>query len=293
MDRTTDLLGIYLQDRIDLLDNLILAAGVRYNLVDQDLTNNLTGEEINENYDNVTPNVGIVYQPIEPISLYANYSQSFVPNTEETDVDGQPLEPETGEGFDLGIKAEIVENRLSATLGYFNITKQNVAVNDPNDPEQTAFNATGEQQSEGFDLDLNGQIMPGWNIVASYAFIDAEVTEDDNPEFVGNKLTGIPDNSASLWTTYELQKGSLQGLGFGAGFNFVGERQGGLPNSFSVDSYFLTNAALFYSRDNWQARLNFDNLFDVDFIESVKTERTRFIYPGDPFTVRASVAVEF
>ena len=292
LDRTTDLLGIYLQDRIDILDNLILSAGVRYNLVDQDLTDNSTGEETNQNDNNLTPNVGIVYQPIEPISLYANYSQSFVPN-EEIDVDGQPLEPSTGEGFDMGIKTEIVKNRLSATLGYFNITKQNVVVDDPNDPEGFASIATGEQQSEGFDLDLSGQIIPGWNIVASYAFIDAEVTEDDNPEFVGSKLTGIPENSASLWTTYELQKGSLEGLGFGLGFNFVGERQGGLPNSFSVDSYFLTNAALFYSRDNWQARLNFDNLFDVDFIETANTSRTRFIYPGDPFTVRGSVAVEF
>ncbi|WP_158260677.1 TonB-dependent siderophore receptor [Pleurocapsa sp. CCALA 161] len=293
LDRTTDRLGIYLQDQIDLLDNLILAAGVRYDIVDLDLTDNLTGEETNQNDDAVTPNIGIVYQPIEPISLYANYSQSFVPNTENTDADGEPLEPETGEGFDVGIKAEILENRLSATLGYFNITKQNVAVNDPSDPVGSALIATGEQQSEGFDIDLSGQIMPGWNIIASYAFIDAEVTEDTDPEFVGSKLTGIPENSASLWTTYELQKGSLQGLGFGAGFNFVGERQGGLPNSFTTDSYFLTNAALFYSRDNWQVRLNFDNLFDVDFIESVNTSRTRFNYPGDPFTVRGSVAVEF
>lgn len=292
-DRTTDRLGIYLQDRIDLLDNLILAAGVRYDVVDLDLTDNLTGDETNQNDDAVTPNVGIVYQPIEPISLYANYSQSFVPNTENTDAEGEPLEPETGEGFDVGIKAEIVENRLSATLGYFNITKQNVAVNDPSDPVGSALIATGEQQSEGFDIDLSGQIMPGWNIIASYAFIDAEVTEDTDPELVGSKLTGIPENSASLWTTYELQKGSLEGLGFGVGFNFVDERQGGLPNSFSVDSYLLTNAALFYSRDNWQVRLNFDNLFDVDFIESVNTSRTRFIYPGDPFTVRGSVAVEF
>ena len=292
LGRTTDRLGVYLQDRIDLLDNLILAAGVRYDVVDLDLTDNLTGEETNQNDDKVTPNVGIVYQPIEPISLYANYSQSFVPNTQDTDADGQPLEPETGEGFDVGIKAEIVKNRLSATLGYFNITKQNVAVDDPNNPVGSAAIATGEQQSEGFDIDLSGQIMPGWNIIASYAFIDAEVTEDTDPELVGDKLVGIPENSASLWTTYELQKGSLQGLGFGLGFNFVGERQGGLPNSFSVDSYFLTNAALFYSRDNWQARLNFDNLFDVDFIETANTSRTRFIYPGDPFTVRGSVAVE-
>ena len=288
-ETTTDRLGIYLQDQIDILDNLILAAGVRYDTLNRDTTDNLTNEETDQNDDAVTPNVGIVYQPIEPISLYANYSQSFVPS-DDTDAEGQPLEPEEGEGFEIGIKSDIIENRLSGTLAYFNITKQNVATADPD--AAFASVSTGEQQSQGIDLDLSGRILPGWNVIASYAYIDAEVTEDNDPELVGSKLTGIPEHSASLWTTYELQSGNLQGLGFGTGFNFVGERQGGLPNSFEVDSYFLVNAAVFYRRDNWQARLNFDNLFDVDFIESVNTSRTEQIYPGEPFRVRASVSVE-
>ncbi|MEN9568592.1 MAG: hypothetical protein RLZZ69_3788, partial [Cyanobacteriota bacterium] len=186
---------------------------------------------------------------------------------------------------DVGIKAELLENRFSANLGYFNITKQNVAVSDPDFPE--AFIVTGEQQSEGFDFDLSGKIMPGWDIIASYAFIDAEVTEDTDPELVGNKLLGIPENSASLWTTYRIQSGSLEGLGFGGGFNFVGERQGGLPNSFTADSYFVTNAALFYDRDNWKIQLNFDNLFDTDFVESLGEDPTANDL-GEPFTVRAS-----
>ena len=292
----TDRLGVYLQDRIDILDNLIVAAGVRYDTVDQDTTNNLTGEETDRDDDAVTPNVGIVYQPIEPISLFASYSQSFVPN-EETDAEGQPLEPETGEGFDLGIKGDIIANRLSGTLAYFNITKQNIATTDPNDPLNSI--ATGEQQSQGVDLELSGRIMPGWNIIASYAYIDGEVTEDNDPELLGSRFSGIPEHSASLWTTYELQSKNLQGLGFGAGFNFVGERQGEIPNSFEVDSYFLVNAAVFYRRDNWQARLNFDNLFDIDYIESVAGStspagtRNTGIYPGEPLTVRGSVSVEF
>jgi iron complex outermembrane receptor protein len=96
-----------------------------------------------------------------------------------------------------------------------------------------------------------------------------------------------------LWTTYEIQQGGLQGLGFGGGFNFVGARQGGLPNSFEVDNYFLTNAAIFYRRNNWQGSLNIDNLFDVGYIESVGSTRTYGILPGNPFTLRASVSVEF
>ncbi|MEM7595197.1 MAG: TonB-dependent siderophore receptor, partial [Cyanobacteria bacterium P01_A01_bin.83] len=232
----TDRLGVYLHDRIDILDNLILSAGVRYDVVDQDTTENTTGEETNQNDDEVTPNVGIVYQPIEPISLFASYSQSFAPNA-AIDAEGEPLEPETGEGFDIGIKGDIIANRLSGTVAYFDITRQNVATTDPDNP--FFLISTGEQQSQGVDLELSGRIMPGWNIIASYAYIDGEVTEDNDPEVLGSRLPGIPEHSASLWTTYELQSGNLQGLGFGTGFNFVGERKGELPNSFEVDSFFL------------------------------------------------------
>jgi iron complex outermembrane receptor protein len=287
-DITTDRLGIYLQDQIDILDNLIVLAGLRYDIVDRDTTDILDDSETNQYDDALTPRIGIVYQPIESISLYANYSRSFTPNF-ATDAQGEPLDPEEGEGFEVGIKANLIENRLSATLAYFDITKQNVATADPDTPFASV--ATGEQRSQGIDFDLIGEILPGWNIVASYAFIDAEVTED-NTDIVGNRLDGIPEHSASLWTTYEIQSGDLQGLGFGLGFNFVGERQGDLDNSFEVDSYFLTNVAVFYRRERWQVRLNVDNLFDVDFIESVGNSRVRGIYPGEPFTIRASVSVE-
>jgi iron complex outermembrane receptor protein len=286
---TLDQLGIYVQDQIDILDNLILVAGLRYSTVNRETTNILTDEETNQYDDALIPRIGIVYQPIEPISLYANYSRSFAPNF-ATNAQGQPLEPEEGEGLEVGIRAELIENRLSSTLAYFNITKQNVATADPNDPFASV--AVGEQQSQGIDFSLTGEILPGWNVVASYAYIDAEVTKD-NTNIVGNRLRGVPEHSASLWTTYEIQSGDLQGLGWGLGFNFVGEREGDVANSFRVDSYFLTNAAVFYQRNNWQVRLNINNLFDVDYIKAVGNNRIRGIYPGDPFTVRASISVNF
>jgi iron complex outermembrane recepter protein len=142
------------------------------------------------------------------------------------------------------------------------------------------------------ELDIAGEILPGWNVIASYAYIDAEVTED-NVIPQGNRLFNTPEHSASLWTTYEIQRGDMQGLGFGLGFNFVGERQGDLANSFRVDSYFSTNAALFYRRDNWRLALNVKNLFNTDYITSTNNSRTAQIEPGAPFTIVGSVSVEF
>ena len=291
-DVSNNRLGIYLQDKIDLLDNLILLAGLRYDTFDQTITDNLNNTEVTQDSDAFTPRVGIVYQPIEAISLYTNYSQSFNPKPFFYDrtIDGSLLEPESGEGFEVGVKSEIVTNRLAATIAYFNISRENVAVEDEFNP--FAAVVIDEQQSHGVELDLTGEIQPGWNMIASYAYIDSEVTEDDNPDSIGSRFPNIPEHSASLWTTYEIQQGDLAGLGLGVGLNYVGERQGGLPNSFEVDSYFLTNAALFYNRQNWQLRLNFNNLFDVDFIEAVDTSTVRGIDPGRPFEVRGSIAVQ-
>ena len=205
-------------------------------------------------------------------------------------MDGNPFEPEQGEGFEVGVKAEFLDGELLATLAYFDITKQNVATGDPNNPFFSV--ATGEQQSQGVELDLTGEILPGWNVIASYAYTDAEVTED-NTVPVGNRLFNVPEHSASLWSTYEIQSGDLAGLGFGLGFNFVGEREGDLDNSFELDSYFLTNAAISYRRDRWRAALNIRNLFDIDYIAGNRGNRVAFNEVGDPFTIIGSVSVKF
>ncbi|ERN42434.1 TonB-dependent siderophore receptor [Rubidibacter lacunae KORDI 51-2] len=293
-DIQSDRLGVYLQNQIELLDGLILLAGIRYDTVEQITTSKPSlsapfESETTRNDDAWTPRVGIVYQPVEFLSLFASYSQSFTPSLDTTS-SGDPLEPERGEGFELGVKAEFLDGNLFANLAYFDITRQNVATQDPLDP--FALVATGKQRSRGIELDVVGEISPGWNVIASYAYIDAEVTED-NLIPVGNRLFNVPEHSASLWTTYEIQRGNLQGLGFGLGFNFLGEREGDLNNSFQVDDFFLTNAAIFYRRDNWRFALNAKNIFDIDYIASTNNSRTNAIEPGAPFTIIGSVAVEF
>ena len=294
-DSQNDALGVYVQNQIALLDNLKLLAGVRYETVEQETTNNPTdlnpnGSESTRNEDAFTPRVGLVYQPIEELSIYGSYTTSFVPNTATT-VDGDILEPERGEQFEIGARSELLDGRLTANLAFFNITKQNVAAPDPDDPTNTFSVATGEQRSRGIELDIAGEILPGWNIIANYAYTDAEITEDE--DFEGNRLTDAPEHNVNLWTTYDIQDGPLAGLGFGLGFNFVGERSGDLANSFEADSYFLTNAAVSYERDNWRAALNIRNLFDVDYIESTGVNRTFGIAPGESLTLIGSFAIEF
>ncbi|WP_042341136.1 TonB-dependent siderophore receptor [Calothrix sp. PCC 7507] len=286
--------GFYLQDQISILKNLQLLAGIRYDTLSLNTVNipgssTLAGESAT-NATAFTPRFGLLYQLSDRLSLYGSYSQSFAPNTATT-VTGEVLPPQRGKGYEFGIKSEFLNGKLFATLAYFDVTKQNIAVTDPNFPLFSI--ASGEQRSRGFEFDLSGEILPGWKIIASYANINGEVTADTNGANIGNKLFGLPENSASLWTTYEIQQGDLQGLGLGLGFNYVGDRQGDLENSFSLGSYFTTNAAIFYKRDKWRIGLNFRNIGDVKYIESAFGGRGASNNFGDPFTVIGSISVQF
>ncbi|MEM9683449.1 MAG: TonB-dependent siderophore receptor [Pseudomonadota bacterium] len=284
-------LGLYVQDQIDILDNLILVGGFRVDDYSATTKSKLTNTVTQDSDDRAfSPRAGVVYRPLEPVSLYANYSQSFQP-TSATDASGDILPPEEGEGFEAGVKVDFVRDRLSSTLAFFNITKSNVATGDPVFPFASV--ATGEQRSRGFDVDLTGEILPGWNVIASYAFIDAEVTKDNDPTLVGNNVAGVPRHSGSVWTTYEFQGGPLKGLGGGIGFNYVGERPGDLANSFDVDGYVIANAGLSYRWRNWQLRLNAENLFDTDYIEFVEGFAANGNIPGAPFTIRGSISATF
>ncbi|MEM1426300.1 MAG: TonB-dependent siderophore receptor [Cyanobacteria bacterium P01_H01_bin.130] len=224
--------GFYVQDQVKILDNLILLAGLRFDTIVQELDVDFTlprpGIDTRDNFEAFTPRLGLVYQPSDEISLYASYSTSFQPNQAATFA-GELLDPEEGEQFEAGIRAELLDGDFVANLAVFNIEKRNIAFSDPFNPGFVLN--SGAQESFGIELDLIGEILPGWNVVANYAYIDAEVTEGEEGT-VGNSAANIPEHSFNIWTSYALQSGPLEGLSFGLGGNFASERFGDNDNTF-------------------------------------------------------------
>ena len=277
--------GVYLQDEISLLDNLILVVGGRFDIYDAE--SEFDSEVTETEADAFSPRVGIVYQPVEAVSFYASFTRSFTPASGRS-IDGDPFEPQRGTAYEIGIKTEIIKNRLFSTLAFYDTTLTNVATEDP---ENDLFEIqTGEQNSQGIELDIAGEILPGWKIIAGYAYTDAVITEDNTFE-VGNRLNNAPEHNFNLWTAYTIQKGSLAGLGFGAGVFYISEREGDLDNSFSIDEYTRVDAALYYEREKFRATLNFKNLFDVRYFAGSQSREE--VIPGEPFTLLGTVSFEF
>nr|WP_322746383.1 TonB-dependent receptor [Nostoc sp. LEGE 12450] len=289
-DSTTNTAAIYLQDQVTLLPNLKLLVGGRYDFVDYNnkfIPDTINGSEPEESnfYDAAfSPRVGLVYQPIEPISLYVSYSRSFVPNNFRSN--GEALEPSRGTQYEVGIKADL-SPQISLTLAAYDITKTNIPTVDPDNPD--VFFAVGEVKSRGIELDVAGEITPGWKIIASGFLNDAYVSEDNDPSLKGSRLVNAPYHGASLWTTYEIQSGDLQGFGFGAGLFFIGDRITNQSDPFTLPSYVRTDATIFYKRNDWGAALNFKNLFDVKYYET----NGFYVFPQAPFTVQGTISFSF
>ncbi len=283
-------LGFYVQDQISLSEKLKLMLGGRFDRVNQEqenLVSSTTSEQQNEAF---SPRVGIVYQPSQPLSLYASYSRSFNPATPGTILaNGEAAEPERGTQYEVGIKTEFLQGRLSSTLALYQLTRSNVLTPDLTDPFASV--QTGKQRSRGLELDVAGEILPGWRVIASYAHTDAEITQDNEYQ-VGNRLVNVPKNSASLWTTYEVQNGGLKGFGFGVGLRYVGEREGDLENSFRLPSYLRTDATIFYRRNKFRAAVNVNNVFDNEYFETAQNGRAG-VFPGEPLTVVGTIGWEF
>ncbi|MGN2406684.1 TonB-dependent siderophore receptor [Pseudomonas syringae] len=286
-----DLYSVYLQDQVDLSERWKLLIGARYDKTRQ--LNETTDEDFQVSRqaidsEKVTPRLGVVFQPLDWISLYASYSTSFRPQTSVTQ-SGNVLDPETGVQYEIGSKLELIPDRLSATLAAFELTRKNVAATDPNDIDFSV--QTGEQRVRGLELDVTGSPLPGWRIIGNASLLDAQVTQDTVIK-EGNRLTGVPRLSGALWSTYQLQDGAFKGLGVGAGVITVGKRQGDLQNSFDVSGYTRLDASVFYDIDE-QTRiaLNGRNLSGRKYIETV-SESTE-VYAGAPTQVVASLIVKF
>ncbi|MFQ4141105.1 TonB-dependent siderophore receptor [Chlorogloeopsis sp. ULAP02] len=284
---TRDTLGIYLQDQVTIAQNFKLLLGGRLDFFGETSDNRLSDEETSQSETAFSPRVGIVYQPIPSISLYASFAQSFVP-TIGIAADGDPFRPERGTQYEVGIKTDI-NDKFSVNLALYDLTRSNVTTPDPDNP--TFSVQTGKQRSRGVELDISGEILPGWNIIGGYAYTDARITEDNDLTIEGNQRFSAPEHTFNLWTTYRIQNGDLQGLGFGLGVYYIGERWADNANTVELPSFFRTDAAIFYERDRFRAALNFRNIFDVESYTSGGS--SSFIERGAPFNLLGTVSWQF
>lgn len=233
--------SIYLKDNWHLDDRWILVLGGRYQHYDQYIKQGLGASRVtnlDKNDDVFLPMAGLVFKVNEDLSLYGNYSRSFVPNDDVND-DGTTFDPEEGRSYEVGAKYALAP-ALNLNLAVFDIEKKNVVT--PTGVTGVS-EAAGKVGSQGMELDVTGRIAERWDMIGTYAYTHTEVLDD--PSNKGNRLSQAPKHTASLYLTHHLQVPS--GLGdwhAGGGARYVGERAGDDANTFYMSSYTVADAFL-------------------------------------------------
>lgn len=291
--------SVFLQDSIHLNEQWILVAGGRFQEYDQYAGKGVPFKaNTDSNGQKWVPRAGLVYRYTDALSFYGSYTESFKPNStiaplsgSSTVLDGS-IAPEEAKSWELGARLDM-PGSITGNIALFDIKKRNVLVANSEGPT-TIYSAAGEVRSRGLEVDVSGQLSEHWNLIGSYAYTDAEVTED--PDYKGKRLQNVAKNSGSLSAVYDF--GNVFGgdqLRVGAGARYVGERAGNAVNDFDLPSYTVADAfATYDTRVEGQKvkfQLNVKNLFDRTYYTSSASRF--FVSMGDSRQVSLSSTLEF
>ncbi|MFP3924831.1 TonB-dependent receptor [Pseudomonas sp. W5-36] len=279
--------GAYVQDLIELTPTIKLQAALRADRF-VNRARESGGDPAQGQQSTLSPRVGVVWQATDSTSYFADWSLSHSPNVGHSG-SNVTYEAEVAEQFEVGLKHELIKDRLDANLAVFNLDRNHILTTDPDNPLLQVL--TGKQRSQGVELDITGNITPRWKTAASYTYTVAKVRSDSNYP-VGDVLSNAPRHSANLWTAYQLK--SVEGLQVGGGIYYVGSREATLPNTFKLSSYVRTDVMASYKVGGWTTQMNVFNLFDRTYYTGGTAATFDYtLMPSPPRTVQLSETYRF
>ncbi|WP_158768606.1 TonB-dependent siderophore receptor [Paraglaciecola sp. L1A13] len=291
---TQESLGVFVQDQISLTDKLDIRIGARFDDYQQTLNNRLSDSQSKQEETRVSPQFGIVYEASDTLSVYASYGENFRPLS-GTDSSGDGFEPNQSTSAEAGIKFTLNDGALFGTIAIFKVEQDNLLVVD--DPTNFTFAAIGEAESQGIEIDINGEIADGLTLWASYAYVDAKTKNaffDANFGYTieaGTDLLNVPEQQLSLQLVQLLE---LDGKEFevGGGLVYVDKRNGYFGTDFTLPSYTIVRAFVAYEiTESISLRAEVDNLFDKDYYTNSFADV--WVQPGTPRSFRVSASYNF
>jgi iron complex outermembrane recepter protein len=237
---------------------------------------------------------GIVFRPIENITVYGSQDEAFRYKS-GVDYLGRPRQPSVGTNKEIGIKGSFFNGALGVAVSYFDLTldRENInIIQGPNDPQpgQLGSFEGGIQTNEGFDVSFSASRSFAYgnlNLVGSLYMGDMKNTD-------GQKPVGATNNTASLAVSYGFTRAPLNGFKFGAGYVFQGERVGPTFQDGFVprfDSYETVRAFASYNTKRFRYQLNVDNIFDKEYVDGF--ENVTWIYASPGRTFKFTIAYNF
>ncbi len=280
---STSLVGVFIQDQIEILPQLHAVAGVRYDRFETDSTrkDGLT-PKLQSRDDNISPRFGLIFKPIERVSIYGSYSLTHQPRAGDQlnsiRITNATLEPEKFINIEGGVKVDVLPN-LAFTTAFYQLDRTNVIL--PTSTPGMTFLGRGTRV-RGVEVGLNGRVTDAWSVLGAYTY------QEGTLKTIGTVLGELPKHTYSVWNRYDFTPW------FGAGFGVIGRSAmfTTTSNAVTLPAYARVDAAL-YGRINkyLRAQVNIQNLFDVNYFEASHNDNN--ILPGSPITARVTLIATY
>jgi outer membrane receptor for ferric coprogen and ferric-rhodotorulic acid len=263
----------YVSARFSISDDLKLLAGIRHTAWE---TSGLSyGNDKSRDVSDTTSHLGTVYQINDDINVYASYSETFAPQAEQ-DINGQTLDPISGDTKEIGIKTELFNDLMMVNVALFDTEQKNIAVADTENstPDNTVHIAAPGIQSQGFELELSGEIGYGVSANLGYTYTDIDVSDTFNAGNTEAQLVKdyTPKQVFKLAAKYDAA--FLEGLTFGMNMRWqddISRVQKQTPYVVTEQSaYALVNFMASYEiNSQLSLTANVNNVFDKKYLNSL------------------------
>lgn len=287
IDRGSDLysrqLGVYLQEQVKFDERWVGVFGLRQDWADSSTRSYRDDARVTTDDSQLTGRVGFVYLADNGLAPYVSYSQSFLP-VSGSGADGKPFSPTEGEQYEIGVRYQPAGRELLISAAVYQLTQRNVTSSIPGSDfdEQT-----GKERSTGFEIEAKAQLTPDLALSAGYAYTDAHVIADNDPQLEGSRIEGTPYHNASMWLDYRLTVLGLRNLSVGAGARYNGTTHT-LPSisERKIAAYTLFDARVSYDLDeHWSVAARAQNLSNERYLYCANSCRY-----GDERSVVGSVS---
>jgi catecholate siderophore receptor len=282
-----NVVAVYAQNQIDIGSHWQAIAGVRYDRFDLDVHDNRNGQDLTRDDDMLSPRVGLVFKPVEPVSIYGAYSVSHLPGSGDQFASLTPttraLEPEGFINREIGVKWDI-RPVLSLTGAWYRLDRTNTAAPDPN--STTRLVQTGRQRSTGYELAVVGNVTKAWEVAGGYATQKATIVSRTSAAATGATVPLVPRQTFSLWNRYQV----VPRVGAGLGVVHQTRTFAAIDTPVTLPGFTRVDAAAFVTLTQMlRAQVNVENLLDERFYPT--SHGNNNIAPGAPRTVRFSLTV--
>jgi catecholate siderophore receptor len=282
--------AIYAQDQVEFSRQVHAIVGVRYDRFDVEFRNNRTGAVFTSADNLLSPRVGLIYKPVEPVSLYSSYSLAYQPRAGEQlsslSLTNQALDPEKFTNYEVGAKWD-PRPGLSFTTAVYRLDRTNVVIPDPADVTRSLL--VDAQRTKGMELGMTGSITRAWSTMGAYAYQQGKITRTlSAAAAAGAVLAQVPAHTFSLWNRYDLA--SRWGVGLGIIHN--SDMFTSTDNTVVLPGFTRVDGALFMTiSSQLRGQVNVENLFDGRYYQFANGNNN--ITPGSPRAVRVSLTTRF